>query len=87
MYDPLDMIGQDEDLQQIMHLLESGCFNQFESGIFDNLINSIKSPHDPWMTIADFKSFIDAQKHVEDSLAPMNRILTSTPPANASYTN
>ncbi|HEY8033997.1 MAG TPA: glycogen/starch/alpha-glucan phosphorylase [Methylobacter sp.] len=66
-YDPLDIINQDEDLQQVMHLLESGYFNQFEPGIFDDLINSIKSPHDHWMTIADFRSFIDAQKRVEDT--------------------
>ncbi|MGR9013833.1 MAG: glycogen/starch/alpha-glucan phosphorylase [Gammaproteobacteria bacterium] len=66
-YDPLEMIDQDEDLQQVMHLLESGYFNQFEPGIFDDLINSIKSPNDPWMTIADFRSFIDAQKRVEDA--------------------
>lgn len=66
-YDPLEMIDQDEDLQQVMHLLESGYFNQFEPGIFDDLINSIKSPHDPWMTIADFRSFVDTQKRVEDA--------------------
>lgn len=66
-YDPIAVINQDEDLQQVMHLLESGYFNQFEPGIFDDLINSIKSPHDPWMTIADFRSFIDAQKRVEDA--------------------
>jgi starch phosphorylase len=66
-YDPLDVIAQDEDLQQVMHLLESGYFNQFEPGIFDDLISSIKSPHDPWMTIADFRSFVDTQKRVEDA--------------------
>ena len=66
-YNPLAIIDQDEDLQQVMHLLESGHFNQFEPGIFDDLINSIKSPHDPWMTIADFRSFADAQKRVEDA--------------------
>jgi len=66
-YDPIAIIDQDEDLQQVMQLLESGHFNQFEPGIFDELINSIKSPYDPWMTIADFRSFIDAQKRVEDA--------------------
>jgi starch phosphorylase len=66
-YDPLEIIDQDEDLQQVMHLLESGYFNQFEPGIFDDLINSIKSQYDPWMTIADFRSYIDAQKRVEDA--------------------
>ena len=66
-YDPLAIIDQDQDLQEVMHLLESGYFNQFEPGLFDDLINSIKSPHDPWMTIADFRSYIDTQKRVEDA--------------------
>jgi starch phosphorylase len=66
-YDPLAIIEQDEDLREVMQLLESGYFNQFEPGIFDDLINSIKSEHDPWMTIADFRSYIDAQKCVEEA--------------------
>jgi starch phosphorylase len=66
-YDPFAIIDQDEDLRQVMHLLESGYFNQFEPGIFDDLIGSIKSPHDPWMTVADFRSYIDTQKRVEDA--------------------
>jgi starch phosphorylase len=66
-YDPVAIIDQDEALQQVLKLLECGHFNQFEPGIFDDLINSLKSPHDPWMTIADFRSFIDAQKRVEDA--------------------
>ncbi|MGZ8164798.1 MAG: glycogen/starch/alpha-glucan phosphorylase [Methylobacter sp.] len=66
-YDPIAIIDQDEDLKQVMHLLESGYFNQFEPGIFDDLINSIKSPNDPWMTIADFRSFVNTQKRVEDA--------------------
>lgn len=64
-YDPAAIIDQDEDLQRVMNLLESGHFNQFEAGIFDDLISSIKSKYDPWMTIADFRSYIDAQKRVE----------------------
>ena len=66
-YDPVAIISQDDELQQVMHLLESGHFNQFKPGLFDDLINSIKSPHDPWMTIADFRNFVDAQKRVEDA--------------------
>jgi starch phosphorylase len=64
-YDPMGTIANDEDLQRVMTLLECGHFNQFETGIFDCVINSIKSPNDPWMTIADFRSFVNAQKRVE----------------------
>ncbi len=66
-YDPVGIISQDEDLSDVMRLLESGHFNQCEPGLFDDIINSIKSPHDPWMTIADFRSYIDAQQRVEDA--------------------
>ena len=45
-----------------MDLLESGHFNRFEPGILDTLIQSIKEPADPWMTAADFRSFVDAQE-------------------------
>ncbi len=64
-YDPIAIIDQDDDLQRVMNLLECGHFNQFEPGIFDELIASVRSKYDPWMTIADFRSYIDAQKRVE----------------------
>ncbi len=64
-YNPQEMINADEDLNKVMNLLECGHFNQFEPNIFDDIINSLKSPHDPWMTIADFRRYIDAQKQVE----------------------
>ncbi|MCX7099121.1 MAG: glycogen/starch/alpha-glucan phosphorylase [Methylococcales bacterium] len=72
-YDPIAIINQDPDLKQVVQLLESGHFNQFEPGIFDDLINSIKSPHDPWMTIADFRSFVDAQQRVEEAYSDTER--------------
>jgi starch phosphorylase len=72
-YDPMSIIHQDEDLQKVMNLLEWGHFNQFEPGIFDCIINSIKSPNDPWMTIADFRSFVDAQKQVEIAFQDTDR--------------
>ncbi len=64
-YDPVAIINQDEDLQRVMNFLECGHFNQFEPGIFDGIISSLKSPHDPWVTIADFRSYVEAQKRVE----------------------
>jgi len=64
-YDPMAFIEKDEDLQRVINLIECGHFNQFEPGIFDCILSSIKSPHDPWMTIADFRSFVDAQRNVE----------------------
>jgi glycogen phosphorylase len=72
-YDPCAIIEQDEDLKRVMNLLEWAHFNQFEPGIFDAVIGSMKSPHDPWMTIADFRSFVDAQKRVETAYQDTER--------------
>ncbi len=63
-YNPSAMIEADEDLKAVIKLLESGHFNQLEHGIFDDILNSLKSSNDPWMTIADFRSYIDAQERV-----------------------
>ncbi len=64
-YNPQQIIDQDADLQAVMRLLESDHFNSFEPGIFNDLIESMKSPNDPWMTLADFRGYIDAQHQVE----------------------
>jgi starch phosphorylase len=48
-----------------MQLLECGHFNLEEQGIFDSIIHSIRSPHDPWLTAADFASFVEAQEQVD----------------------
>ena len=61
-YDPNSIIEVDKDLTEVMSLLESGHFNQFEPGIFDSVIASIRNPQDPWMTAADFRTYIDAQE-------------------------
>jgi starch phosphorylase len=66
-YNPQAYIDGDTDLQAVMQLLESGYFNGREPGIFDDIVASLKSPHDPWMTLADFRSYIDAQQRVNEA--------------------
>jgi starch phosphorylase len=66
-YRPREIIAADEDFKAVMHLLESGYFNQFEKGLFDPVIHSITSEYDPWLTAADFRSFIDAQQRVDEA--------------------
>jgi starch phosphorylase len=62
-YDPQSFIDNDTDLQAVMNLLESGHFNLFEPDIFHDIVNSIRSPHDHWLTLADFRSYVDAQEN------------------------
>ena len=66
-YDPAAIIAADEDLRRVVQLIESGHFNQFEPGIFDPILHAITSPDDPWMTAADFRSYVDAQQQVAET--------------------
>ena len=60
-YNPDAIIAADADLTAVMRLIENCHFNQFEPGLFDPIVNAIRSPDDPWMTAADFRSYVDAQ--------------------------
>jgi starch phosphorylase len=63
-YSPQDYVDSDPDLQEVIGLLRSGHFNLYEPGIFDPIIDALLSPHDPWMVLADFRSYVDAQEQV-----------------------
>ncbi|HPE79851.1 MAG TPA: glycogen/starch/alpha-glucan phosphorylase [Gammaproteobacteria bacterium] len=64
-YAPQRYIDNDNDLAQVMGLLESDHFSAVEPGLFRGIIDSIKSPDDPWMTLADFRSYVEAQHRAE----------------------
>ena len=66
-YDPVSIIRQDEDLSRVIGLLEAGLFNSDEPGIFDAIVEAIKSPTDPWMTAADFSSYVAAQRKASET--------------------
>ncbi|VFM97125.1 MAG: starch phosphorylase [Candidatus Kentron sp. G] len=72
-YDPDAIIGQDEDLSRVMNMLAGSHFNQFEPGIFDAIIDGIRSPYDPWMTAADFRAFVAAQRRAGDAYQDQER--------------
>jgi starch phosphorylase len=72
-YDPNAIIVGDEDLQRVMYLLECGHFNQFEPGIFNPILDSLRNPHDPWMVIADFRSYINTQRRVAEAYRDQER--------------
>jgi len=60
-YQPSALVDADEDLKRVMHLLQCGHFNAVEPHIFDGVIGSLLNPQDPWLTLADFRSYLDAQ--------------------------
>ena len=63
-YQPQTYIDADSDLREVMELLAAGHFNPLEPGIFDMILDAVRSPYDPWMTLADFRTYVDAQQRV-----------------------
>jgi starch phosphorylase len=72
-YRPWEIIAADEDLSAVVQLLQCGHFNQFEKNLFDPVIDAISSPHDPWLTVADFRSFVDTQERVAEAYRDRER--------------
>ncbi len=72
-YDPDAIIAADADLKRVMHLLECNHFNLFEPGIFDAIVQTIRNPHDPWLTAADFRSYVNAQNAVSAAYLDQER--------------
>ncbi len=64
-YNPQSYVDNDPDLHEVVELLRSNHFSLCEPGIFQPILDAMLSPHDPWMTLADFRSYVDAQNRVE----------------------
>ncbi|MES2366772.1 MAG: glycogen/starch/alpha-glucan phosphorylase [Pseudomonadota bacterium] len=63
-YQPSLYVDQDSELNDVLTLLKSGHFNPNEPYIFDIILDALQSPQDPWKTLADFRSYVDAQEQV-----------------------
>ena len=63
-YSPEAIIANDKDFIDVMERLEQNFFNPDEPGLYSVIIDAIRSPHDPWLVAADFRSYIDAQQEV-----------------------
>ena len=64
-YRPAEIVAADPDLAQVVRLLESEHFSLLERGLFAPLLTSLLDPGDPWVTAADFRSYVDTQNRVE----------------------
>ncbi len=77
-YNPSAIIAADPLLERVITLLEGGFFNQFEPGIFAPIINSIRSPQDPWLVAADFADYVAAQERAAQHFRDREKWLRSS---------
>ncbi len=72
-YHPQTYIDADPDLASVLELIESDHFSGMEPGLFRGIIDGLRDPHDPWVTLADFRSYIEAQGLAEAAWQDQDR--------------
>jgi len=65
-YHPYDIYHQDEELKAVLDWLDNGYFTPDEPGALASIKRSLLGGGDPYRVLADFHSYCDAQKRVDE---------------------
>jgi len=68
-YSPTAVIAVESRVKAVMDAFESGMFDCGDADMVRTAINATLSGDDPWMTIADFPAYLDAQDKVSAAWA------------------
>ena len=61
-YQPEAILKTSDELREVVTLIRSNHFCAWQPGLHDEVVDAVLSPLDPWLTAADFPSYIEAQR-------------------------
>jgi starch phosphorylase len=64
-FSPSDIIAGDPRLARAVEMIASGAFSPDDPGRFRPVVDNLRH-HDPFLVTADFASYVDSQKAVDD---------------------
>jgi glycogen phosphorylase len=67
-YHPIDFVRADPELSGALDLISSGVFSGGDRSTFEPVVSSLLH-HDPFMALADFTSYVAAQRTVDERYA------------------
>jgi glycogen phosphorylase len=65
-YRPWEYYESDSELRECINLIASGLFSPGNKDLFSPLVDSLLY-HDPYMLLADYRSYVDCQQRVSDA--------------------
>jgi glycogen phosphorylase len=71
-YRPRDYYERDTELKEVLDSIASGEFSRGDTALFRPLIDSLLS-YDPFLVLADFRSYIDCQETVNQAFQDQDR--------------
>ena len=71
-YRPMDYYNADQGLRDVIDLVSSGFFSRGDTDLFRPLIDGLLY-HDPYLLLADFRSYVDCQAKVSETYRDAER--------------